>query len=52
MFQNPLVKQKIVDYKLWEVVIDKKPKRSIAKDHTQIIAWAKKAIRAIALRLH
>jgi len=44
MLENQLIEQNIVDYKLWEGVIDKNPKRGMAKAHKQIIEWAKNEI--------
>mgnify|MGYP000970555889 CR=1 FL=1 len=42
MLENQLVEHNIVEYKLWEGVIDKNPKRGIEKVHKQIIEWVKK----------
>lgn len=40
LLENQLVEQNIVKYRLWEGIVDKNPKRGIAKAHKQIIEWA------------
>ncbi len=40
LLENQLVEQNIVNYRLWEGIVDKNPKRGIAKAHKQIIEWA------------
>ena len=41
LLHKEIVKQNIVDFKIWEGILDKEnPKRGIARAHKQIIEWA------------
>lgn len=41
LLKKELKQEKITDYRLWNGIPDKNPKKGIAKAHKQIIGWAK-----------